>query len=84
MGLTILIVWPDEGPSAWLRENIFRPLLPGKAKGVLDCYICLGFWAGLVMSGLWWIWYREPWLWFGPLMVSAAFWLALRPSKEGQ
>jgi hypothetical protein len=46
MGLTILIVWPQTGPSAWVRERVLRRALPGRAKEVLDCYICCGFWAG--------------------------------------
>jgi len=81
IGLTVLIVWPEDGPGYWVREKILRPLLPGKANAVLDCYICFGFWSGLVMSAVWWRWEHAPWLWTGCLMVPAVFWMVLRPSK---
>ena len=77
MGLTILIVWPTGGPGAWVRDRLLRPLLPGQAAEVLDCYICLGFWSGLGLSVPWWLWYRDPTIWFGCLMVPAVFWLVL-------
>gem|GEM_PF-3046186 len=78
-GLTILIVWPENGPSAWLRDEVGRRLLPGKAGEVFDCYVCCGFWSGFILSPLWWTWYHEPWYWFGCLMVPAIFWFILRP-----
>jgi len=78
MGLTVLIVWPQEGPGAWVRERALRRVLPGKAKEVLDCYICLGFWSGLVLSPAWWLMCREHWVWGGCLMTPALFWLVLR------
>lgn len=77
MGLTILIVWPEDGPGSWVREKVLRPLIPKKMTGVLDCYICTGFWSGLVFSGLWWWWFREPWIWTGCFMVPALFWIFL-------
>jgi hypothetical protein len=77
MGLTIVIVWPQTGPGAWFREKILRRLLPGSAKETLDCYICLSFWSGLLLSPLWWYWTREYWSWAGCLMAPALFWLAL-------
>ena len=77
MGLTILIVWPNGGPSGWMRDRIVRPLLPGKTKEVLDCYICLSFWSGLAMSVPWWLWFREQWIWLGCLMVPSLFWIIL-------
>ncbi len=77
MGLTILIVWPDSGPSAWLRERCLRPLLPSAAKSVLDCYLCLGFWVGLATSWPWWRITGEVWAWSGCLMTPCAFWLVL-------
>jgi hypothetical protein len=77
MGATILIVWPVDGPGAWIRDRLLRPTLPGKAKAALDCYICLGFWCGLGISLPWWLWYREPWVWLGCLMVPTVFWLVL-------
>jgi len=77
MGLTILIVWPENGPGSWVREKILRRLLPKKVEGVLDCYVCMGFWCGLALSGLWWSWYHEPWIWTGCLMVPALFWIIL-------
>ena len=77
MGLTILIVWPNGGPTGWIREKLLRRILPGKAKEVLDCYICLSFWAGLLLSVLWWELYQEAWIWFGCLMVPSIFWVIL-------
>ena len=83
MGLTVLIVWPQDGPGAWVREGVLRPALPEKAKGVLDCYVCLGFWSGLALSPVWWSMCREPWTWAGCLMTPALFWIALRsPTAE--
>jgi hypothetical protein len=67
MGLTILIVWPQDGPGAWLRENVLRKALPGKGKEMLDCYICSGFWCGLAFSPAWWLMCRERWTLFGCL-----------------
>jgi hypothetical protein len=82
MGLTVVIVWPQDGPGAWIRENVLRPALPGKAKETLDCYICTSFWAGLLLSPVWWLMCREPWVWSGCFMAPAAFWLALgNPSR---
>ncbi len=54
MGLTVLVVWPADGVPAKIREGL-RRLLPSAVKGVLDCYICLGFWAGLILSPIWWL-----------------------------
>jgi len=78
LGLTILIVWPQEGPGAWIRERVLRSVLPGKAKELLDCYICLGFWSGLALSPLWWLMCRQQWVWGGCLTTPALFWLVLR------
>ena len=78
MGLTILIVWPQDGPGAWVRERALRLVLPGWAKGVLDCYVCLSFWSSLVLSPVWWLMCREPWTLFGCLMTPSLFWLVLR------
>ena len=84
MGLTVLIVWPDEGPSAWIRERILRRILPGKARQILDCYICLSFWTSLMLSPAWWYTCREFWCWFGCLMTPALFWLVLRPGTSSE
>jgi hypothetical protein len=81
MGLTILIVWPETGPGKWIREQILRRLIPKIWREVLDCYICMGFWSGLLLSGLWWSWYHEPWIWTGCLIVPAVFWLVLEMGK---
>ena len=78
MGLTILVVWPQDGPGAWVRESVLRRLLRGQAKSVLDCYICMSFWSGLMLSPLWWWMCREPWTWAGCLMTPSLFWLVLR------
>jgi hypothetical protein len=80
-GLTVLIVWPQDGPGAWLRERVVRRLLPGAAGAMLDCYICCGFWCGLILSPLWWHFYHEPWCWLGCLMVPALFWSILQPFR---
>lgn len=82
MGLTILIVWPQSGPGAWVRELVLRRILPSKARGVLDCYVCLGFWTGLALSPVWWLMCRQQWAWFGCLMTPALFWLVLRNPNE--
>jgi hypothetical protein len=75
MGLTVVLVWPQAGPSAWLRERVLKAVLPARAAGVLDCYICFGFWAGLLLS-LPWCWLTRRW-WYGTgcLMVPALFWM---------
>jgi hypothetical protein len=80
MGLTVLLAWPQDGPGAWVREKVLRKLLPRAVGGVLDCYVCLGFWAGLLLSPAGWWLYREPWCWAGCLMVPAAFWIVMRES----
>ncbi len=77
MGLTVLVVWPQGGPGAFFREKLLRKLLPKFARGLLDCYVCFGFWAGLLLSVPWWFMYRQPWVWFGCLMVPAVFWLVM-------
>jgi hypothetical protein len=84
MGLTILVVWPQDGPGAWVRERLLRKGLPGKAEEVLDCYVCTGFWAGLILSPPWWLMGAENWAWAGCLMTPALFWLVLRnPGNDG-
>jgi len=82
MGLTIVIVWPASGPGAAIREKALRPLLPGQASNVLDCYICLGFWSGLLLSPLWWWMTRQHWVWAGCLMTSAVFWIILHNPSD--
>lgn len=82
MGLAILVVWPEHGPGACVRDKVFRRVLPKSLHGVLDCYICFGFWSGLAMSILWWTIYRRPWIWFGCLMTPAAFWLVMGKWKD--
>jgi hypothetical protein len=79
MGLTILIVWPADGPSAWLRDKIVRKLLWPSARGVLDCYICLSVWVALALAPAWWYWVHCQWVWTGPLVLPALFWMILRP-----
>lgn len=78
MGLTIILVWPQEGPTAYLRERVFRRILPTKAGYVFDCYICCSFWIGMLMSVIWWRHDREVWCLYGCLMVPAVFWIILR------
>lgn len=78
IGLTVLLVWPASGPGAFIRDRVIRPVLPGGIKNVLDCYICLGFWSGLLLSGLAWWLYREPSCWLGCLMTPGMFWIVLK------
>ena len=33
MGLTVLIIWPEGGPGAFLREKVFRRVLPAHGCG---------------------------------------------------
>jgi len=81
IGLTVLVVWPKDGPGAWFRENVLRRLFSSSAMvEVLDCYICSGFWIGLFLSPFWWFALREPWYWSGCLMISGLFWLILQPA----
>lgn len=84
IGFTILIVWPQTGPSAWLRDQVIRRALPGSAAAVLDCYICLSFWAGLFLGAAWWYATGAAWCWAACLMTPGLMWLALRqsPSQE--
>ena len=81
IGLTVLLVWPKTGPSAWLRERVLRPLMPGKVVEVLDCYICSGFWCGLCLSPVFWAVDRAPWCWSGCVIVPGLFWILLRPAE---
>ena len=81
MGLTILVVWPKDGPGAFVREKVLRKILPKFSHGVLDCYICFSFWAGLLLSFPWWCMYRQGWIWFGCLIVPAVFWLVTGKGK---
>jgi hypothetical protein len=84
MGLTILFVWPEHGPTAWIRDNVIRPTLPAACRGVLDCYVCFGFWAGLLVGALWWWQTRQFWCWSNGFMVSAALWICLRVSSSSE
>lgn len=77
VGLTVLVVWPENGPMASLRERVLRPMLPTAAREVLDCYICMGFWAGLGLSPIWWAFTRSYWCWSACLMVPGLFWILL-------
>jgi hypothetical protein len=81
-GLTILIVWPRDGPGAWVRERMLRRLLPEAARAVLDCYICMSVWTGAILSPVWWCLCQERWTWFGCLMTPAVFWIVLRMPKS--
>jgi hypothetical protein len=81
MGATVLIVWPQAGPSAWLRDRVLRPLLPKAARDFLDCYICCGFWCGLALSPVWWAFHHSLWCWSGCLSTPCLFWLWLDPPE---
>lgn len=77
MGMTVLLVWPQRGPSAWIRERLLRRGLPTFAAEVLDCYICCSFWCGLLLSPLWWAFNHQLWCWTGCLTAPFLFWALL-------
>lgn len=56
MGWTIVLVYPDFGPSAWLRATVRKIIarIIGKpdARTMLDCYICSAVWLGLLYAFL--------------------------------
>lgn len=81
-GLTVLLVWPETGPGAWIRDKVMKPLLWPKAKEVLDCYVCFSFWASLLLSRIWWRLAEVWWVWFGCLMTPGMFWLALQRNHQ--
>ena len=83
IGATVLLVWPEKGPAAWARERILRRVLGATAGGVLDCYVCAGFWAGLALGVAWWFLYAHAWCFFNALMTPAAFWVLL-PGSRGK
>ena len=82
MGLTILLVWPQRGWSAWFRERVLRHFLPSQAQDVLDCYICCGFWSGLALSPAWWSFHHCLWCWCGCLTTPCLFWLVLNRETD--
>ncbi|MCE9551795.1 MAG: hypothetical protein K8T91_00230 [Planctomycetes bacterium] len=82
MGLTVLIVWPQEGLGAALREKLFRPALPQRLRHVLDCYVCLSFWSALLLSLLWWWMTTQWWCLAACLMTPAVFWCVLQERAE--
>jgi hypothetical protein len=84
VGLTVLIVWPTNGPGALLREKVLRQLLPHRSRSVLDCYICFGFWTGLALGAVWWALFEAAWAWFGCLMIPAVFWLVMLRSNAAE
>lgn len=75
MGLSVLLVWPQRGPSAWVRDRLLLPRLPKSAQAMLDCYLCCSFWSGLLLSPAWWVFYHRPWCWSGCLIAPLLFWL---------
>jgi hypothetical protein len=79
MGLTVIVIWPEEGPSAYMRDSLLRKILPAFARPVLDCYICLSVWVGLLLSPLWWYMTGLWWTWMACLMLPSLFWVILRP-----
>lgn len=81
MGLTVLVVWPQKGPGAWLRDKLLRSVLPASSTEVLDCYICCSFWCSLLLSPLWWAICGRAWYGTGCLMTPGLFWLLLRPDR---
>ncbi len=83
MGLTVLLVWPVDGPGAWVRERLLRRVLPGSAGKALDCYICLSVWVGLAAAPFWLMaGYRVCGV--GWLILPAAFWLAMPEARSGK
>src|ERR1700736_2831287 len=82
VGLTVLIVWPEEGPTAWLRESALRKMLPAGLKDTLDCYICCSFWCSLLLSPLWWAHHCSFWCWSGCLITPGVFWFILHRNES--
>jgi len=82
MGLTILLVWPVDGPSAWVRERVLRKLLPARVAKVLDCYICLSVRIALIAAPFWW---RAGFHWSAIAwpVVPGMFWLVMPESRSG-
>lgn len=81
VGLTVVIVWPEEGLGAWVREKMLRPRLSASWAGVLDCYICCGFWVGGLVGIVCWLLGSGTWYLGGCFMVPGLFWLVLRPTE---
>jgi len=77
-GMTVLVVWPETGPSAWVRDKLLRRLLWPGAREVFDCYVCFSFWASLLLSPIWWLFEHVWWAWTGCLMTPGLFWLVLQ------
>lgn len=48
LGLAAVIVMPEQGPTAWLRERV----LTRAGRGPFDCMLCLAPWAGLAAWGI--------------------------------
>lgn len=86
LGITILVVWPNYGPGAFIRELIRRVLKPVRMEGVLDCYLCLAPWVGLGVATVLWSWEVTTiptWQLFAvPLMVPVAIWYAFNPQMR--
>jgi hypothetical protein len=80
VGLTVLVVWPETGPLAWLREHVLRRILPESVSGMLDCYLCFGFWAALVLAPLWWLMDGRLLYFLGCVMTTGIFWMLQRSS----
>lgn len=74
IGLTVWIVWPEEGFWAIIRHKM-QKLLPAHFRTVPDCYICSGFWIGTFLGIVWWPLTGRPFYITGGLMVSAMFWI---------
>lgn len=86
LGLTILVVWPNHGPGAIVRELARKVLKPLGADGVLDCYMCLAPWMGLATAWALWNWEvtnLSTWQLFSvPFLVPAMIWYAFNPQMR--
>ncbi len=76
MGLAVVLLGFSDGPGAWVRESIMRPLLSLiRGAGVLDCAACFSFWSGLLAGAAGWLAVGRPDLLLASLIAPLLFWL---------
>lgn len=47
IGMTHILVSSEMPLIMWFRESVLKKL-PGKWSTIANCYVCMGFWCGLV------------------------------------